>query len=77
MSPAQGPPDTVLTFTGTHLPGWRATVVVADHTALTEDPLTGDVFTASVPSGLAAGLYEVHVEVSDLFRRTFLFEVTT
>jgi Pvc16 N-terminal domain len=77
MSPAHGPPDTVLTFTGAHLPGQRATVVIADHTALADHPLTRDAFTATVPDGLLSGLYEVHVDVSGLFRRTFLFEVTT
>jgi Pvc16 N-terminal domain/IPT/TIG domain len=78
MSPAEGPPGpgTVLTFTGERLAGWQATVLVADKTALSEQPLTGDTFTASVPTGLLPGFYEVQVEVSDLFRRTFLFEVT-
>jgi hypothetical protein len=77
MSPAQGPPDTALTFSGVHLPGWRAGVVIAGKTALTDHPLTQDSFTASVPTGLSPGLYAVRVDVSDLFRRTFEFEVTS
>jgi Pvc16 N-terminal domain/IPT/TIG domain len=76
MSPADGPPATVLTFTGVRLAGWQATVVIADKTALSEQTLTGDTFTASVPTGLLPGFYDVQVDVSDLFRRTFLFEVT-
>jgi hypothetical protein len=77
MSPVEGPPDTVLTFTGVQLSGWRATVVVADDTVLAGHRLASDSFTASVPVGLSPGLYEVRVDVSDLFRRTFPFEVTS
>ena len=77
MSPEQGPPDTVLTFTGVHLSGWRATVVIAGDAALADHRLTRDTFTASVPTSLSPGLYEVRVDVSDLFRRTFPFEVTS
>ena len=76
MSPADGPPGAVLTFSGVRLTGWQATVVVAGKSVLSEQPLTGDTFTASVPTGLLPGFYDVQVDVSDLFRRTFLFEVT-
>lgn len=76
MSPADGPPGAVLTFTGLGLPGWQATVEVAGETVLGEQPLTRDTFTATVPTALLPGFYEVQVDVSDLVRRTFLFEVT-
>jgi Pvc16 N-terminal domain len=76
MSPADGPPGAVLTFTGVRLAGWQASVVVATKAALTEQPLTGDTFTATVPTGLLPGFYDVQVDLSDLFRRTFMFEVT-
>ena len=52
-------------------------MVIADDTALADHRLTRDTFTASVPTGLSPGLYEVRVDVSDLFRRTFPFEVTS
>ncbi|SCL34932.1 Protein of unknown function [Micromonospora rhizosphaerae] len=76
MTPAAGPPGTVLTFTGQHLTGWRADVVAGDRHVLTGEPLDGDTFTATLPDGLAAGFHEVRVDVSALFRRTFVVEVT-
>jgi hypothetical protein len=76
MSPASGPAGTVLTFTGANLAGWRASVVLLDRALLAGEPLTGDTFTANVPADLAPGFYDVRVDVSHLFRRSFLFEVT-
>lgn len=76
MAPASGPAGTTLTFSGTHLAGWRASAVLLDQALLDGQPLTGDVFTATIPAGLAAGFYDVRVDVSHLFRRSFLFEVT-
>ena len=36
----------------------------------------GPSIVAVVPADLGPGFYDVTVDVSDLFRRTFLFEVT-
>jgi len=76
MAPVSGPAGTTLTFSGTHLAGWRASAVLLDQALLDGQPLSGDVFTATVPPGLTAGFYDVRVDVSHLFRRSFLFEVT-
>jgi hypothetical protein len=77
MSPASGPAATVLTFTGVHLAGWRVSVLLLDHGLATEELLAGDTFTATVPAGVAPGFYDVRVDVAHLFRRSFLFEVTS
>lgn len=77
MSPASGPAGTVLTFSGVHLGGWRANVLLLDHALATEQQLDGDTFTVTVPAGVAPGFYDVRVDVSHLFRRSFLFEVTS
>jgi len=76
MEPASGPAGTALTFTGVHLAGWRASVVLLDQALLDATPLPGDTFTAAVPGDLGPGFYDVRVDVSHLFRRSFLFEVT-
>lgn len=76
MTPDKGPGGTVLTFTGTQLSGWRATVLFGGAVVADGVELTGDAFTVSLGRGLATGLYEVRVDVSGLFRRSFLFEVT-
>ena len=75
LSPASAAAGTVLTFTGTHLSGWRATVQIADQTILSGQPLTEDSFTTTLPADLLPGFYDVRVDISGLFRRTFLFEV--
>jgi hypothetical protein len=76
MSPPAGVTGTALTFTGEYLGGWRASVSVGGQTVLDDQALTGGEFGATVPAGLLPGFYDVRVEVSGLFRRTFLFEVT-
>jgi hypothetical protein len=76
MSPASGPAGTVVTFTGVNLAGWKADIVLLNQALLTGQPLTGDSFTATIPATLGPGFYDVRVDVSHLFRRSFLFEVT-
>jgi hypothetical protein len=78
MSPTSGPAaTTVLKFTGAHLAGWRASVVLLDDALAAEELLAGDAFTVTVPAGVAPGFYDVRVDVAHLFRRSFLFEVTS
>jgi hypothetical protein len=76
MAPAAGPAGTVVTFTGVSLSGWRGMVSVDSRIVLPSQALTGDTFTATVPSDLLPGFYELRVDVALLYRRTFLFEVT-
>jgi hypothetical protein len=76
MAPASGPAGTALTFTGVHLAGWRALVLLADQPLGAAQVLTADTFTATLPADLLPGFYEVRVDVARLHRRTFLFEVT-
>ncbi|MFD4631509.1 DUF4255 domain-containing protein [Streptomyces sp. NPDC058284] len=76
MSPAAGRAGSQLTFTGTHLAGWLADVRLGGEPVGAAVPLSGDAFTVTLAAGLKAGFYEVRVDVSHLFRRTFVFEVT-
>jgi hypothetical protein len=76
MAPEAASAGGVLTFTGRHLAGWRATVAIGNQVVLDRQPLAGDSFQATLPTGLARGFYDVWVDVSALFRRTFLLEVT-
>ncbi|MER6144914.1 DUF4255 domain-containing protein [Streptomyces sparsogenes] len=75
MSPVSGPGGAALTFTGSGLAGRRARVRMGERTVADGLGLTGDTFGVSVPGDLKPGFYEVRVDVSRLFRRTFLFEV--
>jgi Pvc16 N-terminal domain/IPT/TIG domain len=77
MEPVSGAAGATVTFTGTHLEGWRATVTIADRVVATGEALIEDSFTATVPTDLQPGFYDVRVDVSRLFRRSFLFEVTS
>jgi hypothetical protein len=76
VAPVSGVAGRTLTVAGTHLAGWRATVRLAGAPLVTDVPLTGDTFPLIVPAGLAAGVYELRVDVSRLCRRTMLVEVT-
>jgi hypothetical protein len=76
MSPGSGAAGSPVTFTGVHLAGWQASVLILDQLAVDALELTADTIVAVVPAGLGLGFYDVTVDVSGLFRRTFLFEVT-
>ncbi|MFI7690062.1 DUF4255 domain-containing protein [Nonomuraea sp. NPDC049655] len=65
---------TELSFAGTHLTGWQVSIWLGGIPLVAGRPLTGDTFTSPLPPGLAPGLYEVRVEISGMFRRTFLYE---
>lgn len=76
LTPVSGPAGTAMSFHGRGLTGWRARVVMAGRPALDGVELTADTFSVQVPTALEPGLYDVQVDVSHLFRRVFLFEVT-
>jgi Pvc16 N-terminal domain/IPT/TIG domain len=76
MTPASGPAGTAITFKGHNLTGWRATVVAADKTVLDKQSITGNSFNVTIPAGTQPGFYDIRVDISRLFRRAFLFEVT-
>jgi hypothetical protein len=76
MLPISGVAGSLVTFTGQNLAGWNASVAVGGQPALQAQDLTGDTFTASIPAGLQPGFYDIRVDISRLFRRLFLFEVT-
>ncbi len=75
MTPSNGPAGTTVTFAGQGLNGWQASVRVTGAVVLDGAELTGESFNATLPASLDAGLHEVRVSVSSLFRRVFLFEV--
>lgn len=76
LAPASGPAGTVVTFSGDHLDGWRAYVVLLNERLVDGAPITGDGFQVTLPGDLDPGFYELRVDVSHLFRRAFFFEVT-
>lgn len=76
VSPASGKAASSITFTGQNLSGWRASVSVGGQSALDGQALTSDTFNAAIPVGLLPGFYDVLVDISGLFRRVFMFEVT-
>ncbi len=72
--------ELTLLLHGENLAGWRAYMTCLEQTltppgglALTAD----EIFSVRLPDELAAlpGFYEVRIDISHLFRRTFVFEV--
>jgi hypothetical protein len=76
LAPVRAPAGTAVTFSGQNLAGWRATVVIGEQMLLDKQQLASDIFDATIPAGTQPGFYDIRVDVSRLFRRTFLFEVT-
>ena len=76
IAQTSGPAATSIVFSGTNLNGWLGTVVIDDQTVLNAQPLTGNTFSASVPATTLPGFYNIQVEISNLFRSMFWFEVT-
>lgn len=76
MEPASGPAGTIVTFSGAHLDGWTAHVVLQRQRILDGAPVAGDSFQVALPPDLGPGFHELRVDVAHLYRGTFFFEVT-
>jgi hypothetical protein len=83
MNPASGPVGTTVTFGGENLTGWvpyvnisRESIAVAESSLNDEGKLVEESFNIAIPDNLNPGFYEIRVDISRLFRRIFLFEVT-
>jgi hypothetical protein len=76
IAPASGPAGTAIVFSGQNLNGWSATVVLNGQTLLNAQIIAGNTFSTAIPAGTLAGFYNIAVDVGNLFRRTFLVEVT-
>jgi hypothetical protein len=75
IQPALGPAGTArVTVTGRNLAGWQATVSMTGVEVAARLPLTDDSFEFTVPD-LDRGFHQVSVDVSQLVRATFFFEV--
>lgn len=75
VEPDHGPAGTTVTFHGQGLEGWRAYVRILRQEIATAQEIAGESFQARLPVDLQAGFYDLRVDVSNLFRRAFLFEV--
>jgi hypothetical protein len=76
LAPVSATAGTAVTFSGQNLAGWRATVAIGDQILVDKQRLAGDTFDVTIPAGTQPGFYDIRVDVSRLFRRTFVFEVT-
>lgn len=83
MDPVRGPVGSVVTFHGKNLSGWKAYVTVMGRRILDGGDITGDSFSITIPASVIPGqttppgFHEIRVDISNLFRKIFFFEVTT
>lgn len=77
IEPAAGPAGSTVTFLGSHLEGWKAWVRMLRREVASGVEITGDSFQVTLPGDLEPGFHDLRLDVSNLFRRTFLFEVTS
>lgn len=76
LSPLRGPIGTQITVQGRHLAGWPASLSITGRRIIDSVTLTEDMMTATIPDGLAPGFHEIQVDVAQLHRRVFIFEVS-
>ncbi len=76
LSPASGQAGSVVTVTGDNLSSWKASVTIGRKRVAEGITISGQSFSFSVPADLAPGFHEIRVDVANLCRQTFFFEVT-
>lgn len=77
ITPLSGAVGTTIRIQGQYLSGWQASVKMMRRTILNAQELTEDEFTVTIPNDVPPGFHEIRVDISNLFRKTFFFEVTT
>jgi hypothetical protein len=76
LEPLSGPSGTTVTLAGQKLAGWRAYVEISGESLAAGLALSSDSFSVALPGDLIPGFHQLRVNVSQLFTRTFFFEVT-
>jgi hypothetical protein len=76
LNPPHGPAGTQITVSGQHLAGWRASVSITGQKIADGVAGAEDTITATIPAGLTPGFHEIQVDIADLKRRIFYFEVS-
>ena len=76
LDPISGPAGTTVTVHGSNLDGWTAYVTLLRQRILDGEIVSGDSFEVTLPADLDPGFYQLRVDVSNLTRQTFFFEVT-
>ena len=76
ISPASGPAGSSVSVSGDNLDSWKASVTIGRKTVADGILISGQSFSFTLPANLAPGFHEIRVDVGNLCRRTFFFEVT-
>lgn len=76
MTPQVGPVGATVTFNGENLDGLAAYVTIGGRRIADQQNITGSSFDVTIPGDLEQGFHQVRVDISHLYRTTFLFEVT-
>ncbi|SET51546.1 IPT/TIG domain-containing protein [Nitrosomonas marina] len=76
MAPQSGPVSTTITFSGENIDGLAAYVTIGGRRIADQQVISSNSFDVTVPSDMIQGFHQVRVDVSHLYRTTFLFEVT-
>jgi hypothetical protein len=76
LEPLSGPSGTTVTLAGRQLAGWKAYVEISGESLAAGLDLSSDSFNLALPGDLIPGFHQLRVNVSQLFSRTFFFEVT-
>ena len=76
IEPASGPAGATVSAHGVDLDGWNASATVLRQRVREPTAVSGDSFSITLPGDLVAGFHAIRVNVANLHRSTFFFEVT-
>jgi hypothetical protein len=76
IEPVNGLAGSSINVYGESLSGWKAYVRAMGSQILETPQLLDDSFEVTIPENLPTGFQEIRVDISNLCRRTFFFEVT-
>ena len=76
IEPVKGSAGSRITVYGKNLAGWKPYVTIGSRPIPDIPALTADSFQFTIPAGKLPGFYEIQVDISNLCKQTFYFEVT-
>lgn len=76
IAPVSGVAGSTITVSGVNLGSWNASITVGRKVVADGLPISGETFSFTLPGDLSPGFHEIRIDVANLCRRTFFFEVT-
>ena len=76
LTPTSGTAGSVMSFSGENLDGLNAFVTMNGRRIADAQAISGNSFDVTIPADMDEGFHQVRIDISRLYRTTFVFEVT-